>query len=155
MGGSVDSLGRWLKDIHTISAPVASTDQLSTGIQIVDRIKELLEAAASAPTIADQLNAEGLKTSRGKPFTETRVRMLMMKNGLRSKKQKAVPCDNLAKDEWRIVDLMNETNLSYSKIHRLIQVNRIAGRKGKMGRWIVTVDSQMLQELKKHPKTAI
>ena len=103
-----------------------------------------------ASKIAAKLNGEGLKTSRGKPFNESRVRRVMRINGLHSVKKKIVPLDELANNEWRIVDLMNETNLSYGHVYRMIQANRITGRKGKMGRWIVSVDKQMLEELKRN-----
>ena len=140
------------KTYTRVQRPVASTNQLSTGSQIVDRIKELLEASVSVSKIAGKLNGEGFKTSRGMPFTESRVRTVMMKNGLRAKKQKTVPLDELADDEWLVVDLMNETKLSYSQVHRLINNQRVTGRKGKMGRWILSVDKRLLEELKQLPK---
>jgi DNA invertase Pin-like site-specific DNA recombinase len=127
--------------------PVASLAQLSNGKQIVIRISELLESLVSIPKIAEQLNSEGFKTPRGKRFDTSRVTKIMRCNGLHSKRQVKKPTTELGKDEWFIVDLMKETNLSYGKIYRLIMASRLTSRKDKLGRWIVKVDKQTLKAI--------
>lgn len=126
---------------------VASTKQLTRGQQILDRVKELLEASISVPKIAEQLNAEGYKTPRGNTYDVSRVSMLMIRHGLRSNRQKQMSVTELDEDEWYIFDLMKETGMSYGKVHRLIQANCIAARKNEAGRWIVKADRLQLRTL--------
>jgi DNA invertase Pin-like site-specific DNA recombinase len=128
--------------------PVSRITQLSTGKRLLERVRELLSERVSAPKIADRLNAEGLRTSRGLPFNEGRVRMLMVRHGLRSARQrhKSSSC-TLGKDEWFIPDLVHKLHVGYHTIYQWRLGGQIEGRKGEDGRWIVTADETTCRRL--------
>ena len=57
--------------------PVQRLDQLSTWPQLRQRIRDLLGAGISVPKIAEQLNADGLRTPAMTLFTEQSIRALL------------------------------------------------------------------------------
>jgi hypothetical protein len=133
--------------------PIASTKQLSNGEKILERLKSLLEAKVSATQIAEQLTAEGLKTPRGNVFNESRVRMLMLRCGLTSKRlQNKKVVAKLAKNEWSISDVVRQTGISYGRIQRWISAGQLEARKSLDGRWIVNASQKRLRELMTHAK---
>ena len=133
--------------------PIASTSRLSNAKQLIGRVKELLDDHVSAPKIAKHLNQEGFKTARGKPFDTSRVRMLMSREGLRSKRNKQIQKAKLKKNQWYIMDLVKEAGVGYGKIHRWIKSGRLDAKKDDSGHWIVTADKAKREELAKiqHP----
>ena len=143
------SLGWWNPNLHALQRPIASTQRLSNAKQLIDRVKALLDEHVSAPKIAKQLNQEGFKTARGNPFDESRVRMLMSREGLRSKRNKQVQKAKLKKNQWYIMDLVKEAGVGYGKIHRWIKSGRLDAKKDDDGHWIVTANKAKREELAK------
>jgi hypothetical protein len=128
--------------------PVARMDQLSTWPELKRRIQELLEAGVSVPKIAEQLNAEGLRTAEGKPFTEGSVRVVMVRQGLRSARQKSRRDSiTLGEHEWLVGQLAKKLEVSYGTIHQWIHAQRVKARQVDDRRWIVTADEAKCQEL--------
>ncbi|MCA9069691.1 MAG: recombinase family protein, partial [Planctomycetaceae bacterium] len=128
--------------------PIAATKNLSNAASLMERVKELLDARVPVPKIAEQLNEEGFKTSRGKSFNENRVRGMMNREGLYSKRNKKTDQSKLKENEWTIVGLSKETGVGYGKIHRWIQAKQLDARKNDEGRWIVTADEVKRDELR-------
>ncbi len=127
--------------------PIAAAKHLSNAASLMKRVKELLDARVSAPKIAEQLNQEGFKTSRGNSFNESRIRMFMSREGLRSKRNKKTKLATLKKNEWTIAGLSKETGAGYGKIHRWIMAKQLEARKNDEGRWIITADKDKREEL--------
>ena len=128
--------------------PVSRLAQLSSGQTLLQRIQELLSLRFSVPRIAAQLNAEGLRTPRGKPFKEPQLRTLMLRAGLRSaRRPDRRPLLALGKDEWFIAELARKIQVGYGTIHRWIGAQRLSGRREKDGRWIVLADDAKCREL--------
>src|SRR5262249_23704200 len=80
--------------------PVLRLDQLSTWPHLLQRLRDLLRGRIPVPRIAAKLNEEGLRTADGKPFSEGCVRMLMLRQGLRSARNRTRPTPPLKKHEW-------------------------------------------------------
>jgi hypothetical protein len=93
------------------------------------------------------LNAEGLRTVDSKPFTEQCVRMIMLRQGLRSKRSRSCRSSiRLGEHEWLIGELAKELAVGYGTIHRWIVARRVEARKLD-GRWVVTADAAKRREL--------
>lgn len=127
--------------------PVCRFDQLSTWPQLLMRIQEMLRARISASKIAATLNAEGMRAANGMPFTEACIRMLMLRQGLHStrNRQRHTPCLN--RHEWTIAGLAKELKVGYGTLIRWIHEKVLDGRKLDDGRWVVTADSAKCQQL--------
>jgi DNA invertase Pin-like site-specific DNA recombinase len=119
--------------------PVGRLEQLSTWPQLCRRIPELLAARVPAAKIAARLNAEGLRTVDGKPFSEACVRMLMLRQGWRSARlrTRGRPTE-LGAHEWLVAELAKKLRISYGTILRWIAAGRVEARKLDDGRWVVT-----------------
>jgi hypothetical protein len=74
--------------------------------------------------------------------------MLMIREGLHSKRNKTTRKGKLKPNEWYINDLMQETGVGYGKVHRWIMSRRLEARKDDTGQWVVTADKQQRDELK-------
>jgi DNA invertase Pin-like site-specific DNA recombinase len=127
--------------------PVLRFDQLSTWPQLLQRIRDLLHARISVSKIAATLNAEGMRTADGTPFTEACVRMLMLRQGLHSARNRQRPAPSLNKHEWTIADLAKKLQVGYGTLIRWIHENRLKGRKLDDGRWVVIADNTKCREL--------
>jgi hypothetical protein len=127
--------------------PVQRLEQLSTWPQLRRRIEDLLNAGTPVSKIAAQLNVERLRTVDGKPFTERCVRMIMLRQGLRSKRNRSCRSSiRLGEHEWLIGALAKELEVGYGTIHQWIVAHRVEARKLD-GRWIVTADAAKRREL--------
>lgn len=101
-----------------------------------------------APRIAEQLNAEGLRTPRGYSFNEQRVRMLMLRKGLHSNRQRQCKVSaKLAENEWLVTGLARKLEISCAIIRQWIRDRRVAARKADGGRWVLTADETKCREL--------
>lgn len=128
--------------------PVQRMEQLSTWLELKRRIQELLEAGMSAPKIAAQLNSEGLRTAEGKSFNEGSVRMVMVRQGLKSAQQKSRRNSiKLHKHEWLVGQLATKLQVTYGTIHQWIHDQRVEARQLDDRRWVVTADDAKCQEL--------
>jgi DNA invertase Pin-like site-specific DNA recombinase/sulfur relay (sulfurtransferase) DsrF/TusC family protein len=127
--------------------PVLGFSQLSNWPQLLQRIKDLLQARTSASKIAEKLNAEGWRTADSTPFSEACIRMLMLRQGLRSVRNRTRPTESLKKNEWTISDLAKKLQVGYGTLIRWIHEKRVPGRKLDDGRWVVTADKAKCQEL--------
>src|SRR5262249_14809808 len=89
-----------------------------------------------------------LRTVDGKPFTEQCVRMIMLRQGLRSKRNRSCRSSiRLGEHEWLIGELAKELQVGYGKIHQWVVAHRIEARKLDDGRWVVTADAAKCREL--------
>lgn len=132
--------------------PVGQLSKLSTGTQLMQYLKELLDSKISAPQIANKLNEEGFLTPRGLPFNESRVRMLMLRYGLRTcKKSSYQNTSPLDENEWYISEITQKLQVKYGKIHQWIKDGKINARKADDGRWIITADEAKCRELTAPP----
>jgi DNA invertase Pin-like site-specific DNA recombinase len=127
--------------------PVVRFNQLSTWPQLRQRVADLLQARVSASKIAVQLNNEGFRTADNTLFTEATVRMLMLRHGLRSARNRTRPVSRLNKDEWVIGDLACKLEVSYGTLIRWIHEKRVKGRRLDDGRWAITADHAKCEEL--------
>jgi DNA invertase Pin-like site-specific DNA recombinase len=127
--------------------PVLRFDQLSTWPQLLQRLRDLLRGRLSVPQIAAKLNEEGLRTADGTPFSEGCVRMLMLRQGLRSARNRAHPTPPLKKHEWTIAELAMKLQVGYGTVIRWIHEKRLKGRKLEDGRWVATADEAKCREL--------
>ncbi len=102
----------------------------------------------SAPKIASQLNSERLRTAEGKSFNEGSVRMVMVRQGLKSAQQKARRNSiKLHKHEWLVGQLAKKLQVTYGTIHQWIHDQRVKARQLDDRRWVVTADEAKCQEL--------
>jgi hypothetical protein len=123
-------------------------DQLSTWPQLRQRIRDLLGAGISVPKIAEQLNADGLRTPAMTSFTEQAIRALMLRYGLCATRQKIrTRPTNIRKHEWLISELANKLRVGYGTIQGWIYTNKVEARKLDDGRWVVTADEDKCREL--------
>jgi len=128
--------------------PVQRLDQLSTWPQLRQRIRDLLGAGISVPKIAEQLNADGLRTPAMTLFTEQSIRALMSRYGLRvTRKKIRTRPTSLRKHEWLISELANKLRVAYGTIQEWIYKNKVQARKLDDGRWVVTADEDKCREL--------
>jgi DNA invertase Pin-like site-specific DNA recombinase len=122
-------------------------DQLSAWPQLLQRLRDLLRAGISVPKIAVKLNEEGLRTADGTPFSEGRVRMLMLRQGLRSARNRTRSTPPLKRHEWTIAELATKLQVGYSTLIQWIHEKRLKGRKLEDGRWVATADDAKCREL--------
>jgi DNA invertase Pin-like site-specific DNA recombinase len=127
--------------------PVLRFDQLSTWPQLLQRLRDLLRGRRSVPNIAAKLNEEGLRTADGTPFSEGCVRMLMLRQGLHSVRNRTRPTPPLKQHEWTIAELAKKLQVGYGTLLRWIHEKRLKGRKLDDGRWVVTADDATCREL--------
>jgi DNA invertase Pin-like site-specific DNA recombinase len=128
--------------------PIYRIDQLSTWPQLRQRIRDLLGAGISVPRIAEQLNADGLRTPATTPFTEQAIRALMLRYGLCATRQKTrTRPTSIRKHEWLISELANKLQVAYGTLQGWIYANKVEARKLDDGRWVVTADENKCQEL--------
>jgi hypothetical protein len=127
--------------------PVQRFEQLRGWRQLRQRVEELLTARVSVPKIAERLTVEGLRTVDGKPFSEGSVRMLMTRLGLRSLRNQSGPGIKLKKHEWLIPELARELGVGHSTVYEWIREERVAARKLKDGRWVISASKAKCQEL--------
>lgn len=127
--------------------PVLRFDQMSTWPQLLLRLRDLLRARLSVPKIAAKLNEEGLRTADATPFSEACVRMLMLRQGLRSARNRTRPTPPLKRHERTIAELAKELQVGYGTLIRWIHEKRLKGRKLEDGRWVATADEAECREL--------
>jgi DNA invertase Pin-like site-specific DNA recombinase len=128
--------------------PVHRLEQLSTWPRLRQRIQDLLKSRTSVPRIAAQLNAEGLRTVDGKPFTEGCVRMIMLRQGLHSGRRRGHRASiRLGEHERLVAELAQKLQVGYGTIHQWIHAKRVKARRLADGRWVVTADEAKCREL--------
>jgi hypothetical protein len=133
---------RWAGGIETRSRfrrPVSRLEQLGSAGGLRRRVGELRGEGLTAPSIAARLNAEGLRASDGRPFTEPGVRRLLSRYGLSRSGQAAV--GRLGAGEWLVPDLVRLTGVPpgtiYGWVRRgLVPTRRIGEGRGR--RLVVT-----------------
>jgi DNA invertase Pin-like site-specific DNA recombinase/G:T/U-mismatch repair DNA glycosylase len=74
---------------HQACRPVHAGKKLQQWTTLVDRVRAWKEAGWSSSQIAEELNATGQQTSRGKPFTAANVRQLLKRHP--TKRKRAAP----------------------------------------------------------------
>ena len=129
--------------------PLRDSDKLSYSTALVERVRTLLEQGLSAPKVAELLRAEGYKTARGSPFGVASVNVIMRRQGFQSAVSKARKDPGpLSKNEYFISELTRELQIGPSKVYGRILAGTIPARRALDGRWVVTVNKEMREELK-------
>lgn len=67
----------------TVERPLPAGLKFTTAEEVVQKLGELYAQSKSYKEVAEQLNQEGMRTGRGNPFTESRVRRVVYKHNLR------------------------------------------------------------------------
>jgi hypothetical protein len=129
--------------------PLRASGKLSYSAVLVERIRTLLAQGLSAPKVAELLRVEGYKTARGSPFGVASVNVIMRRHGFQSAVSKARRDPGpLGKNEYFISELTRELRIGPSKVYGRIIAGTIPARRARDGRWVVTVDKAMREELK-------
>jgi len=145
---------------HELLRPVGVYEQLSGYTQLDRRVAELQAEGASCQRIADELNREGFKTARLKPFTRNSVyKFLARKRPPRRRNHvdaKHAPRDN----EWWPADLSKKLNVPIATLGFWRRKGWLGARKlpEMAGRWIYWADKcelERLSALRRHPRRSI
>jgi DNA-binding transcriptional MerR regulator len=136
---------------HTqLRRPVARLEQLSDWQDIRRTVLEMKANGHTAPAIADRLNAEGWRTTSGKPFTAGSVRTWLSRYGPPPPKRRR-PDDRipLSPNQWLLPELARHLGISHQTLRGWIQRDRLNAHQadGKRSRWIIDADPDQLRRL--------
>jgi len=133
---------------HEIIRPVATYAQLRDFEQLMERIVELREAGHMAAAIADQLNAEGFHSPKGRSkFNRPVIYQLLRRRGLIGDER----CHDelLGEGEWWLSDLARKLNMCPHKLRDWASRNWIHSRRTPIqNRWILWADEDELERLR-------
>ena len=152
----VDVAIRWVGGFvsrHASRRPVRRVEQMRDFSALMARCLELHGAGKTARQIADHLNREGFHPAkRRETFNSTMVRQMLSRK-LRSgpRPNALTEASTLRDHEWWLTDLARALSMPQPTIHTWIARGWIRARKlpGVHGRWILWVDDQELDRLKR------
>jgi len=131
---------------HEVIRPVKRHEQLRDYDRLKDRITELRRQGWKMADIAEQLNKEGLRTSRGGYHNVDSVRQFVF----RFEQDTRLP--DLPADEWWIHDLAREISVPWGTLNGWRRKGWLVGRKAKGVRrlcWIAWADAEELTRLRR------
>jgi DNA invertase Pin-like site-specific DNA recombinase len=134
------------KSQHEVIRPVKRYDQLRDYDRLKDRITELRRQDWKMADIAEQLNKEGLRTSRGGYHNVDSVRQFIF----RFEQDTRLP--DLPADEWWIHDLAREISVPWGTLNGWRRKGWLVGRKAKGVRrlcWVAWADAEELARLRR------
>ena len=122
--------------------PLRACDEIRYGDEIVQKVRDL---AAKLPDdqIADAFNKEGLRSSKGGPFTESKIRNIRSTHGIPSPQLKRP-------DELTVKEVADKFKVSHHVVYYWIERGYVKSRRLKYGLpfWIVLQDNDE-QELRR------
>jgi DNA invertase Pin-like site-specific DNA recombinase len=132
---------------HELIRRVRRYDQMRDFPQLLDRLVELRGRGLSIPQIADQLNEEGFRTTKGAHFHEDVVRQLPSRRGLGDeRKQPGV----LGPHEWWLADLSRASGVRLAVLRAWAKKGWFHSRKSPVqGLWIVWADGPEMDRLRR------
>ena len=134
------------KSQHEVIRPVKRYDQLRDYDRLKDRITELRRQDWKMADIAEQLNKEGLRTSRGGYHNVDSVRQFIF----RFEQDTRLP--DLPADEWWLHDLARELSIPWGTLNGWRRKRWLVGRKAKGVRrlcWVAWADAEELARLRR------
>lgn len=160
-GGSeeIEVVVRWrggTESRHEVLQGLRRTADLTGFDALRSRVLELRGTGKTGEQIAEQLNREGHRSTRGGPYTGARVRRLLGNLGLTAiPAGVASPSDLPGKDEWWLPALAAELGVKPIVVHRWRWSGWVHARQlpGENGRWIVWADREerrRLRRLRRH-----
>jgi len=133
---------------HEIIRPVATYAQLRDFDQLMERIVELREAGHMAAAIADQLNAEGFHSPKGRSkFNRPVIYQLLKRRGLIGDER----CHDelLGDDEWWLSDLARKLEMCRYKLRDWAGRGWVHSRKTPIqNHWILWADEDERERLR-------
>lgn len=134
---------------HATERPVGCYEQLRDYDRLRSRVLELRATGQAAGNIAEQLNAEGFRTARGKDFQAETVRALLSRRHLTgSVPQFAAEQGNVAKpDQWSIHQMVLKLGVPLSTLCRWCRQGWVHGVKPSRGPWKIWADAEELARL--------
>ena len=132
---------------HELIRRVRRYDQMRDFPQLLDRLVELRSEGLSIPQIADQLNEEGFRTTKGTHFHEDVVRQLLSRRGLGDeRKQPGV----LGPHEWWLADLSRASGVRLAILRAWVKKGWFHSRKSPVqGLWIVWADEPEMDRMRR------
>ena len=134
------------KSQHEVIRPVKRYEQLRDYDRLKDRITQLRRQNWKMADIAEQLNKEGLRTSRGGYHNVDSVRQFIF----RFEQDTRLP--DLPADEWWIHDLAREISVPWGTLNGWRRKGWLVGRKAKGVRrlcWVAWADAEELARLRR------
>ena len=130
----------------TVQLPCPITERPPYPPQVIDRVRELSNQI-SDPQIAKALNEQGLRSSRGLPFTLAMIKAIRIRYD--------VPADCLMlPGELTVRQLSDRLVVSIYVVHRWIKIGVVQARKlDGHGPWWVTITDQQEQQLRERART--
>ena len=131
----------------SVALPGSIADQLRYTPQMVERVREL-SRELSDPQIVKELNQQGVRSSRGLPFTLAMIKWIRYRYGIASVCQ-------MRPGELTVKQLAERLAVSIHFVHYWIKRGLIEARQldGRGPLWI-TITDQQEQQLHEHVRTS-
>jgi DNA invertase Pin-like site-specific DNA recombinase len=126
----------------TVALPLPIADRIRYPTRTVDLVRELARDRTDAQLV-DALNAKGMRSARGQPFT------LAMVKWIRYRYAVPAPCQTGRPDEITVHQLSEQLGVAIHFVHYWIKHGVIPARQiDGHGSWWITASEQLLRELR-------
>jgi len=159
VGETIEVMVRWrggTETRHEVHQGLRRTADLSGFAALRARVTELRGQGQTGEEIAETLNREGHRTTRGGEYTGARVRSMCVRLGLTTVPAGIASAADLpGKEEWWLPDRATELEVKPIVVHRWRWSGWVHARQlpGANGRWIIWADGaerSRLRRLRKH-----